>query len=96
MFVQQSGYKIKSGVAASVTTSAAQKTGLIKGGVYAISNAGAATAYINTDNTTATVADMAIFVGETIRPILLPTGTVNHIGAGATTLNIVKIEADGT
>ena len=96
MFVKQSPYKINSGVAESVTTSAGQKTGLVKGGTYAISNAGAAIAYINTANATATAADLPIAVGATLMPVLLPSGTINHKGVASTTLNIVKIEADGT
>ncbi len=96
MYTTQSAYMIKDGTSISVTTSAAQETGLGNGAVVAITNTGSEIAYINTNAETATTASMPIVANEKIYPILLPTGTINHKGAGSTTLVVNVIEAYGS
>ena len=95
-YTTQSAYTIKDGDAISVTTAAAQATGFSVGSYVAISNTGSAVAYINTNNETATTASLPIFVSETKSPILLPNGTINHIGAGSTTLVVNVLESVGS
>ena len=91
MYFQQQAYKVKDGTSISVTTAPAQETALGNGIYVSVSNDGSETAYINTNGETATTASMPVFAHETKLPIYLADGTINHIGAGSTTLIVNQL-----
>lgn len=96
MYIQQSAYKIEDGTRISVTSSAAQETGLGNGIFVSVSNDGDEVLYFNTNNETATTASMPLFIGETKSPIFLADGTINHKGVGSTVLVVNKLLTDGS
>ena len=96
MYFSPSAYEIKDGTSISVTTSAAQETGLGSGVYVQITNTGSEIAYINTSGETATTSSMPVLIGEKVSPIYLPTGTINHKGAGNTTLVVNELVSVGS